>query len=69
MKYISKQNSDEAITVAEAKKDTIIDHSEYGKILVTTGNYILTRSNGPKKGEKVGITKADLELQYKPADK
>lgn len=68
MKYVSKQNPDEKVTVVEAKKNTVLEHSNYGNITVLEGDYILTRSTGPMRGEKVGITKADLELQYEPAE-
>jgi hypothetical protein len=69
MKYTAKQYPEVKVTVKEVKKDTILEHPEYGSILVTAGNYILTRSNGPQEGEQVAITKNDLELQYNPVDK
>lgn len=69
MKYALKRNPDIKVTVREVKKDTTLEHPEYGNILVTAGNYILTRSTGAKKGEQVAITKNDLELQYEPLEK
>lgn len=69
MRYVSKKNPEQKFTVKEVKKDTSIEHPEYGTILVTAGNYLLTSSKGNNKGQTVGITKQDLELQYEPADK
>lgn len=62
MKYALKSNLDNAVDVKEVKKDTVIKHAEYGDILVTKGNYVLTMPDG----SQVGITPTDLELQYKP---
>lgn len=64
MKYVSKYDDAIKVTVKEVKKDTVIEHKEYGEILVTKGNFIMKS----KDGSEVGITPADLELQYKPAE-
>jgi len=45
----------------EVKEDKIINHPQYGDIIVTIGNYLLTS----RKGEKIGITPTDFEAQYK----
>lgn len=66
MKYVHKQDKDRIVTVKEVKKDTVIESKEYGNILVTKGNFILKSEDG-NSGSEVGITKADLELWYKPA--
>ena len=52
------------VTKKEVKEDTTIQHKEYGDIVVTAGNYILTS----RKGEKTGITPVDFEARYKPLD-
>ena len=68
MRYALKSNPEIKISVVEAKKRTIIEHEEYGNITVEAGDFVLTRVTNPKKGEKVGITKTDLELQYEPVE-
>ena len=69
MRYVSKKNPEQKFTVKEVKKDTSIEHPEYGTILVTAGNYLITRSNGDDKGETLGITAQDLEAKYELVDK
>ena len=62
MKYAFKLETSIVVDVEKVKKDTTITHAEYGDILITKGNYILTKPDG----SQVGITATDLELQYKP---
>lgn len=69
MKYTHKQLKGLTIEAEEVKENTTLEHPEYGEILVTPGNYIVTYLTGPNEGEKVGMAKADLELQYKQTKK
>lgn len=67
MKYAAKNSDTKVIEVKEAKKDTEID-TQFGKVLVTKENYIATFVDKERKGQKFGITKADLDLHYKPVE-
>lgn len=65
MRYLARNSDVKTIDVKEVKKDTEID-TQFGKVLVTKGNYIATYTDKERKGQKFGITKADLDLLYKP---
>lgn len=60
VRYVSKSNEKEVVTVRQVSKDTIIESKQYGNILVTEGNYILKSADKTE----VGITEADLNAQY-----
>ena len=59
-KYALKENADYVVEAEKAKKDTVIKTKQYGDILVTKGNYVMTL---PDKTQ-VGITETDLALFY-----
>lgn len=60
MKYHAKDNRENEINVVRATEDTTIK-SEYGPILVTEGNFIVALQDGTQ----VGMTEADLKLNYR----
>ena len=67
VKYVSKTDEKLEVTATKVEENTTIDHAEYGPILVTPDNYILTFKTGPNKGELVGITENDLKQHYTEA--
>lgn len=67
-KYISKSVPRTVVEAVEVKKDTTIKSPEYGDILVTKGNFILTYADGDQQGMQVGSTPQDLENLYEPYD-
>ena len=54
-----EQVAEHTFTVKLVEEDTTID-TVYGDVLVTAGNYIIT----DHKGDKIGITPVDLQVQY-----
>lgn len=60
---LDQEMANELFHAQLVEEDTKLD-TKYGEVLVTPGNYILTDS----KGEKIGITPIDLELNYKQED-